>query len=285
MTRRTAKSQALIDAILQVFQKYKPPLTVRQIYYQLASVGLVPLSQQGYRQAQRLLLEVRERGVVPWAYFADRTRRRIQPAQWNGLADFADSVSRQYRRDLWQSQPEHVEFWLEKDAMAGFVGEVLHGYGVPLYVARGFSSATFIYEAAGALAEVNKPICIYYLGDHDPSGMAIEQSLISRLKEFGVDAAFSRLAITLDDIDTFALKPLQAKKSDTRYRGYVAEHGTATVELDALPPDELRRRIVSAVESHINVTDWNNLLRTEKLERETFVGLAERIRGAGGEHG
>jgi len=276
-------SQKIVDAISTIFETIKPPLTVRQVYYQLATMGLVPLSQKGYRQAQRILLRVREEGIVPWEHFADRTRERIQAAQWDDAADFARSVAGQYRKDLWQTQDEHVEFWLEKDALSGFVSDVLDGWGVPLYVARGFASATFVHEAAAALGEIDKPKFIYYLGDHDPSGMSIEKAVKQRLTAFGAEFTFTRLAISLDDIKKFNLRPLKAKKSDTRTRRYVEEHGgDATIELDALPPDEFRRRIEEAVLRHIEVDEWNRLFREEELEQETInhvFGSIENTKG------
>jgi len=272
------KSQPIVDAIGEIFERLGHPLTVRQVYYQLATRELVPLSQKGYSQAQKLLLKVRELDIVPWGHFADRTRERIKPSQWDDVADFANAVAGSYRKDLWQSQEDHVEFWLEKDALSGFVSDVLDGWGVPLYVVRGFSSATFVWEAAQTLQKIDKPKYIYYLGDHDPSGMSIEKSVMRRLDSFGADFTFERLAINLDDIKTFDLRPLQAKDSDPRYKSYVREHGEGTIELDALPPDELRRRMDDAVDKHINDADeWERLQRVEEIEQETIRNMADRM--------
>jgi hypothetical protein len=271
-------SLVLVEAIIKVFHEYKPPLTVRQVYYQLATRGLVPLSAQGYRQAQRLLLRVREEEIIPWEWFADRTRRRVQAPQWDDASDFVDTVRGAYRRDLWATQVDHVEFWLEKDALSAFVESVLNLYGVPLCVCRGFGSATFIHEAAAALNEISKDKYVYYLGDHDPSGVSIETALRERLTEFGADFNFRRLAVTLDDIRTFGLRPLEAKRSDSRYRSYVELHGDETIELDALPPNELRRRIREAVEAHIDSDEWERLRRIERVERDSIASMADALR-------
>jgi hypothetical protein len=270
-------SKTLITAIEEVFEKYEPPLTVRQVYYQLASSGLVPLSRQGYRQAQRLLLRVREEGIIPWESFADRGRERIKPSAWANAEDFADTVSTAYRKDLWQSQPEHVEFWLEKDALSAFVADALAAWGNPLCVVRGFSSGTFVHECAVHLNAIDKPKFIYFLGDHDPSGLSIEANVKERLQEFGSTFSFERLAISLDDIETFGLRPLEAKESDSRYEKYVAKHGTTTVEIDALPPDVLRQRIRDAVGKHVDVDAWNRLARVERIEKESIRSLAARL--------
>ena len=276
----TRDSLPIVEAIQGIFTRFAPPLTVRQVYYQLATVGLVPLSQQGYRQAQRLLLRVREEGMVPWHHFADRTREVIRTSTWDGVEEYAEDVGRWYRRDYWRTQPHHVEVWLEKDAMSGAVAAVTRPYGVPLYVCRGFSSASFIYEAAAVLGEIDKPKWIYYLGDFDPSGLSIEAALRDRLREFGADFHFNRIAITLDDIVRFNLRPLEAKRTDSRYRAYAAQHGDRTIELDALPPDELRARIKYAIDSHIDGDEWERLRRVEAIERETIAGIASAMGNA-----
>jgi hypothetical protein len=274
-----AATRRIVDGIVEAFDRFDPPLTVRQVYYQLASVGLVPLSPKGYRIAQRLCLRVRELGIVDWDSFADRTREVDQRSQWGGLDAFARAVALSYRRDYWASQREHVEVWLEKDALAGFIGEITRPLGVPLYVARGFSSATFIREAAVSLVRIDKPKHIYYLGDHDPSGLSIEGAIRDRLRDFGADFHFSRLAITLVDIERYGLRPLEAKRTDSRYARYVAAHGEHTIELDALPPDELRARVADSIKAHIDQGQWERIERVEEIEQETIRMLAARIGG------
>ena len=59
-------------------------------------------------------------------------------ARWQGT----------YRRDLWINQPDYVEIWVEKDALAGVISPITTEYDVALYVCRGYSSTTFLYEAA-----------------------------------------------------------------------------------------------------------------------------------------
>jgi hypothetical protein len=271
------KSEPIVEAIKAVFERYTPPLTVRQVYYQLASSGLVQLSKSGYSTAQRLQLKLRELGVIPWGWYADRARERIRAHQWDDLSAYADAIGG-YRKDLWQAQPEHVEFWLEKDALRGFVADALERFGNPLCVVRGFSSGTFVHECAQVLNRIRKPKFIYYIGDHDPSGLSIEKNVMERLTEFGSEFHFKRIAIDLDDIKTYDLRPLTAKPSDSRYEKYVAKHGTTTVEVDALPPDVLRRRIEDAVNRHIDVEQWRRMQLVEKVEQERIVSIQERMR-------
>ena len=55
----------------------------------------------------------------------------------------------------------YVEIWLEKDALAGVVYPVTSMYDVPLMVARGYASLSFLYSAAEAINELDVPAYIY----------------------------------------------------------------------------------------------------------------------------
>ena len=44
-------------------------------------------------------------------------------------------------------------------------------YDVPLMVARGYASLSFLSEAADYMQAEKRPVFIYHLGDFDPSGV------------------------------------------------------------------------------------------------------------------
>lgn len=62
------------------------------------------------------------------------------------------------------SADSYVEIWLEKDALAGVIYSVTSMYDVPLMVARGYASLSFLYTAADAINELAVPAYIYHLG-------------------------------------------------------------------------------------------------------------------------
>jgi hypothetical protein len=191
-----------------------------------------------------------------------------------------ESVRDSYRRDLWMAQRDHVEIWLEKEADAGFFRAALGPYRVGLYTIRGFSSKTFVAEAAAAISKIGKPTYIYYFGDHDPSGLAIEDDVNKSLRSFGANLqGFNRVAVDLDDIERFGLPVLPVKRRDSRAKKYLARFGDRAVELDALPVPELRRRIVACVDKHIDKAAWDRLLRVERIEHESICKLTSQIGG------
>ena len=82
---------------------------------------------------------------------------------WNNLADFAETVRRAYRRDVWDTQPGYLEVWLEKDALSGIFEDVLQSYGVTLNVGRGFDGWSSIKNAADRY-EDREDVTILYFG-------------------------------------------------------------------------------------------------------------------------
>ena len=62
-------------------------------------------------------------------------------------------------------------------------------------VCRGYPSESFIYEAADNIRGIDKSSFIYYFGDFDPSGWDISEDLEEKLKNFGADFQFERVAV------------------------------------------------------------------------------------------
>lgn len=258
------------------------PMTLRHLYYLLLSKhvlegGNAQESKRSYEQLKRIMAIGRRRGEIPFEALVDNIRSQIKPSSWSGLADFTEETARLYRLDLWARQNDYVEIWVEKDAIAGVVSDITWKYDVNLRPVRGYSSLTFLHQAAQELSRITKPIHLYYLGDHDPSGRDIERACIDGLAEMfkilgwpKMEVSWGRLALNFGDMKEFEIIPLPAKAEDTRYKKFVLEYGTDAAELEALPPDELRRRVHNTIESHIDAAEWRSLQENERLERETY---------------
>jgi hypothetical protein len=74
------------------------------------------------------------------------------------------------------------------------------------------------------------------------------------------------LAIFASDIKKFNLPPLLVKESDSRAARFLERYSNNCVELDALPPDELRRRIKDAVTDLLDLELWNRAVAVEQVE-------------------
>ena len=272
--RRTLKAAvALLDIACA-----EQPITLRGLFYRAVSAGLYPdTSQRHYEQCGRIVLKLRRTGLLPYQWIVDSTRRRLKPSSWSGLDDYAETVANAYRRDLWARQKDYIEFFIEKDAMAAVIEPVTATYDCHLNVIRGSVSETFAWNVAAEWNSIQKPIFAYYLGDHDPSGLQIEENLEYKLRNFGgyADIEWNRIAITDDQFDRsdllgFPVKPtIQRSVRDE----YIIQYGDRCVEIDALPASEVRELVEETIESHINAGEWAKLQETERLERESIRSL------------
>ncbi len=260
-----AKTERLIDAAVAILQAHQP-MTVRQVFYQLVSAQVVENTFASYKSACRALVTARQEGRLPWDWIEDRLRRPRHVNMWSGLEDFTETALRSYRRDVWATQLNYFETWLEKDALSGIFEDALEPYGVTLNVGRGYDGWTSIKDAARRYGE--RPVTILYFGDFDPSGEDMVRSLKERLTWFGARVDIVKIALTRDDITTYKLPPNFTKASDTRSAKFVAEHGDISVEIDALPVDVLRERIVTEIEARMDLGALARVRAEENRERD-----------------
>ena len=85
---------------------------------------------------------------------------------------------------MWRETECYVEVWLEKDALSGVVMPITADYDVPLMVARGYASLSFLHSAAEAIGDLEVPAFIYHLGDFDPSGVNAGEKIEETLREY-----------------------------------------------------------------------------------------------------
>jgi hypothetical protein len=227
MARKTAayrarpikrRTKAEIDQIREALDdtlRGDHPMTVWQVFYRVVSQGVIAKTENEYKNAVgRLLVSMRRSGQIPFSWIADNTRWMRKPRTYSSLEAALENTAQTYRRSLWDNQDVYVEVWTEKDALAGVVLEETRPWDVPLMVSKGFSSVTYLYEAAQTIAEQGKPAYLYYFGDHDPSGVHIDRVIEKRLREFAPDAEihFKRVAVTKDQIAQFELPTRPTKK-------------------------------------------------------------------------
>jgi hypothetical protein len=248
------------------------PITLRGLMYQVVSAGFLPSTdKEHYNRLGRLLTTLREEGAVPFSWIVDNVRATQKPSSWSGLEDFAETVKEAYRKDLWAEMPDYVHVICEKDAIAGVLSPTTREYDVALSPIRGYASLSFAHEIAEIWNRITKPIYCYYLGDFDASGFDLERDIKAKLTKY-CDSPFEwvRLGANKEDFANFNLIPLQPKKTDTRYKRFVQEHGYECAELDAIPATELRRRVQEAITSHIDRAKWDRLQEVERLEKESI---------------
>jgi hypothetical protein len=281
-SKRFRRTKAAItsarDAIKDILEQDNPQ-TVRQVFYALTVCGVIAKAEIEYhRTVIRLLVDMREAGEIPFEWLADNTRWMRKPATFTGLESCLSNTSKFYRRDLWAAMPTYVEVWCEKDALAGVLMEETEVYDVPLMVARGYSSISFLHSAAMAIKAKEKPCYIYHFGDLDPSGVDAARDIEAKLRRYAPDAEihFERPAVTREQVEQWNLPTRPTKQTDTRAKKFT---GTSA-ELDAIPARQLREIVRGCIERHVDQHQLAILRTAEESERELLAKWAATY-GAG----
>jgi hypothetical protein len=299
-----SETTKFITAAVEILEA-ENPMTVRQLFYRLVSAGIIENTKRDYQYTSRMMTKAREDDRCPFEWIVDRSRPTYTPNVFTDAAAYAETVKVSYRKDYWTGQPNHVELWCEKDSITGSIQDVTDELGITLRVGRGFQSTTRVNEIAQHFARITKPIKVFFLGDHDPSGVDIERDVAARvnrriprrvtpvtflnhhhatmqdllnatLRSLADNIIPQRLAIFKEDIKLFNLPPLRIKASDTRSTRFAKTHGQDCVELDALPPSELRQRIRTAVESVMDKQAWLRAVAVEQVELANIAETAGR---------
>ena len=265
----------LIQQAKQIFLE-QWPMTLRQLFYQLVCIVAIENSTRDYQRLSSIMTKARNDGRIEFRWMVDRSRPEYTPNVFDDAAEYAEVVKEGYRKDYWQLQPQRVEVWTEKDAIIGSIEKLTSELGITVRVTRGFMSTTKIYEISKFIRRSERPMTVLYLGDHDASGRAIEADLGERIRGYGAKLTIRRLAIHAGDISKFKLPPLRVKESDSRAASFLRRYSNKCVELDALPPTELRRRIEEAVTAMQDRELWDRAVMVEKAELASIQEIVQR---------
>lgn len=254
------------------------PCSVRQAHYQSSIAGIVCKTDPGYEKVQRAIVELRQKQRIPFDWISDATRWMRKPRSFDSIEAALQNTVQSYRRAVWHDAAVHVEFWIEKDALAGTIYDVTAEYDVPLLVARGYSSITFLHSAAEAITASDRPAYVYHLGDWDPSGQDAADHIERKLREYapGSEIHFEKLAVTARQIAEWHLPTRPTKASDSRSRRWKGP----SVELDAIPPDRLHQLVRNAIERHISPQRLAVIEVAEQSERMAAEIFIRRMNGA-----
>jgi hypothetical protein len=282
-TSRARRSKAEIDVIKKAIVDVigaDPPMTVRQVFYQLVSRGVIEKSEREYQGTViRLMTDMRLAGELRWDWIVDESRRRRVTQTYNNVVEALEHCAKFYRTSALKAAPDYLEIWCEKDALSAVLWEVTAHYDVPLMVSRGMPSLTFLYGTATSVrhaARQGKETYIYQFGDWDPSGVLIPKSIETRLEQMcaklGCEPPIvERVALTEKHIAQYSLPTRPTKREGNRH---AHKFEGDSVELDALPPRILREMVREVIERHISQRDLEVTRAAEASEREILEAFA-----------
>jgi len=190
--------------------QFRPAL--RTVWYDLVSAGLIDNNQNKYTKLDERITEARHLGMLSPDAFSDETRPDLDEPEDRDPQEYATDAVHQlmasapngYKPPRWTGQKYHVVVLCEKLAQADMVKHILHDKQITLMVARGHNSYTRNYELYVRLKEIqdetDKKIILLYLGDWDPAGDVMDETIVDYLDRFGrrygeLDYYFERVAV------------------------------------------------------------------------------------------
>ncbi len=267
----------LINGVIDEYSKQGYELTLRQAYYQLVARGYIENNERSYKNIGSLINDGRLAGLIDWNSITDRTRNLRNRLHWGRPQDVIYSAKYSYLLDKWEGQPNYVEVWVEKDALVDIVGQACHPIDTPYFSCRGYTSQSEMWTAAQRfIRQKNRDNrYIIHLGDHDPSGIDMTRDIQERLEMFGADVYVKRVALTMNQVNTYNPPPNPAKITDSRCGKYIDQYGEESWELDALEPQMLVNLITSEVTALRDDEIYQAVCDREKQEKEELQKLAD----------
>jgi hypothetical protein len=229
---------------------------------------------QGYKAADELIIRARLTREISFKDIHDPTRPvvtwRVDPNPAPFLRRQLNDFLKGYYRDLMQSQPNHIEIIGEKNTIEGAIRPVAMEYTISYCIGRGYSSLPPRYEMAQRFKLSGKEnLILLVLSDFDPEGEDIGRSFAQSMRD-DFDIASIRpvkVALTQDQVENLRLPPImKAKKTSSRYGGFVEKHGENVFELEAIPPNTLQAILRQAIDSVIDVKAYNAEIDKEKQD-------------------
>lgn len=244
----------LVWRVLKACRGYSR-LTVRQLYYIIISrfPKDYPATRAFYKRLDRYLTKIRRVNPEIHKKFIDPTRQFAIPP-------------RPYRK---------IEVWVEKDSIKTFILGLLHKYRLGVQVLRGFASLS-MYRKALQRAKKRGVGLVLYIGDHDPSGLLIQEVAREEMDHKRA-IRFHRLAITVEQIKRFKPPSRPVNLKDSRAKEYIEKYGNRCWEVEAIRPRTLFRLIEAGLKEAVPP---EHLAEAEARERAAKLArpVTERLR-------
>lgn len=277
------KARVLLEAVDEVLEEYRSflPLTGRQVFYRLVALEVINKTEKDYASLLEKLNRARRAGLVDWHAIRDDGVTLRQSWGHDGPASFWHRVQYSalgYERDRLAGQPVALEVWVEAAGMVPQAERIAERYSIPVQSSGGFDSVTAKHTAARRFLQSERPTVVLHIGDYDPSGCSIIDSLADDIAAFVTDygrpgiVTFERVAVTPEQIAAHDLPTAPQKRTDRR-----GEDMAETVQAEAFSPDLLAETIDDAIRHHIDDEQLEVVLADERLERDALVAELDRL--------
>lgn len=280
--RPQVKTRELLEQAQAVLDEYRDywPLTIRQVFYRMVGAYGYDKSEAAYGRLCHHLANARRGRLIPFSAIRDdgvTTYHRNHFEDRDAFLGHIRRLGQNYTRDKLAGQDIHLEVWCEAAGMLPQLDDVAEPYSVRAYSSGGFDSLTSKKHLADRICRIGKPTVILHLGDFDPSGESIFDSVAEDVQAFveadrpwaTVSVQFERIALTREQVRHYDLPTAPAKITDSRSKAW--EGGTC--QLEALPPNVIADIVRAEIERHIDQDQFQQDSDMQAHERRLISGL------------
>lgn len=280
--RPQRKTQVILDRVAAVLDEYADylPLTVRQIFYRLVGAYGYEKTERAYARLCEHLVRARRAEMIDFDDIRDDGVTIIAQRWFEDPADFWDHTALQmqrYERNKQSGQPYYVEMWCEAQGMMPQLARVANEFSVPVYSCGGFASLTAVRAIVDRAQRRDRPTVFLHLGDFDPSGESIFDSMsddaaafLDRDRLMAVSRFIpERVALTADQVTDHDLPTAPPKDTDSRSARWSGE----TCQLEALPPDVLAEIVEESIEQWMDPDVLVGHRVSEKADRTELLRM------------
>ena len=267
----------IVRTAAEIVRSYDTSVTLRQLFYRLVSIQLLPNTRSAYTQLSSRTAEARRAGWFP--PLLDRGRQIHRASSWDSPLQILSAARDTYRVDRTEGQDVSNYLGVEKAGMVMQLQAWFGELGLPVLALGGYSSQTYVDAVKKDAAQFERPAILLYGGDFDPSGEDIDRDFTERA---GCWDQVVRVALTAHQVGHYRLPVNAGKATDTRSRSFVARHGALMqVELDALAPEDLRRLYQEAIDEFWDPDAYAEALERESEGRATIARAVDGLESAG----
>ncbi len=183
-------------------------------------------------------------------------------------------------------------------------------YSVPVHGTRGYTGLSVVGEVARRALERDIPTTILQVGDLDPSGVGIFETLAADIKAFSYQAVQAiitgrdehgvlaqrlgvstkqvlriaegharpaieceRIALTWDQVDEHNLPTAPPSQKDSRTKNWPYDD---TAQAEALPPDILQEIVRDSIEQNLDMDVYEAEAALERADRKSIQDRIDR---------
>lgn len=290
----TKESAILLQESQRMLDEYSGSITLRQLFYLLASAGHISFDETSYRKVKNLMINARKSGRVLPTTFASDVKITDQEI-YGDPHKYIEYCTKNYRIPRTFRQPNHIEIWVEREPLKVFMDSLVEEYDIPVYVTGGYSSFSFVFEASRRIQEaasrVGSPRILYF-SDFSPASTNMFESQLSELSNHlaltrdEINAIMLRTCVEPEHIIKFGLPIIETLSSNSK-TGLFEDMYSDTLEILGLPRvpvveiESLNPFHLSDIVSNVlfSLTDQNTFSEVAVLEDKNKRKIDEIING------